>query len=130
MNARWHGITPLMIASMVTAISPAMAQKSAKAGTRDQLAASGYSVPARDSRGNIVISNPAVAPPGSNLPAGSAVTNGDPRVIFAPRPTTKKYRVCSKNVTDDCVQSWEAPGDLPNCPGDPECPTLVYRPQE
>ncbi len=129
MNAKWYGMTPLMIGSLFAAISPAMAQMGAETGAGGQIMAPGNSAPERDSRGTLVISDPAVAPPGSNPGVGVLSPVRDPRVIFAPRASTKVYRRCSKTVTDGCSQFWEPPRDLPNCPGDPDCPQVVTRPQ-
>lgn len=130
MNAKWYGMAPLIVAGFCTAITAAAAQKLATAGTRGQIVAPGNSGPVRDSRGNIVISDPAVAPPGSNPGVGEIGPVRDPRVIFAPKASTKMYRRCTKTVTDNCVQFWEPPSELPNCPGDPECPQVGDRPKE
>lgn len=129
MNAKWCGMTPLMIASIFTAIGPAAAQISGTTAS-GQIVAPGNSAPERDSRGIPVISDPAVAPAGSNQPVSLQTAPGDPRVIFAPQRSTKVYRRCSKTVTDSCSQFWVPPGDLPNCPGDPDCPTIVTRPRQ
>jgi hypothetical protein len=121
MNAKWYGMAPLMI-GIFTAMSPAAAQKTAETEIRGQIVAPGNTAPERDSRGNLVISSAAVAPEGSNPAVGVISPIRDPKVVFAPRASTRIYRRCSKTVTDGCTQFWEPPRNLPNCPGDPECP--------
>ena len=124
MKARWYGMMPLMICGIFTAMSPAVAQMSAGTGTRGQIVAPGNTSPERDSRGNLVISAAAVAPEGSNPAVGVISPIRDPKVVFAPQASTRIYRKCSKTVTDGCTQFWEPPRNLPNCPGDPECPQI------
>ena len=67
--------------------------------------------PERDARGIPVISDPAVAPPGFNQPAGSLTGMGGPLVDAsqapAPQPATQDYPPCTRTVTDHCLQTYE-----------------------
>lgn len=68
------------------------------------------STPARDARGIPVVSNPATAPAGANQmpPAGATlVVSPNQQQVFAPQPSAGNYPVCSKTVTDGCVQGHE-----------------------
>lgn len=82
------------------------------------VAAIGQSDPPRDSRGYVVKSNPAEVPPGANesrpVPAGAQfVPNPDQAQVFAPRPSAGNYPPCTREVTDNCVQTHER-GRNPN----------------
>ena len=53
-----------------------------------------------------------VAPPGTNevltpLPGAVIVPDPNQQAAFTPKPATKDYPVCSKTVTDGCVQAYE-----------------------
>jgi hypothetical protein len=68
--------------------------------------------PERDARGIPVVSDPAQAPAGANqavtAPAGARVVVSDNQAaVFATKPAAKEYPVCSKTVTDGCVQAYE-----------------------
>ena len=67
--------------------------------------------PERDARGIPVISDPATAPAGVNVPAnagaGQVVPAPDQAAAFATQPSTKSYPICSRTVTDNCVQNYE-----------------------
>ena len=73
--------------------------------------APGNTAPERDARGIPVVSDPATAPAGVNIP----VTAGPNVQIVAPsspqtipsQPSTETYPVCSRTVTDNCVQNYE-----------------------
>lgn len=70
------------------------------------------SPPERDARGIPVISAPAAAPTGANqpvtAPAGAQVVAApNQSAVFATQPSTKEYPVCSRTVTDGCVQAYE-----------------------
>jgi hypothetical protein len=74
--------------------------------------------PERDARGIPVVSDPATAPAGTNqavsVPAGTqAVPAPNQQAAFATRPADQEYPVCSRTVTDNCVQSYER-GRKPN----------------
>jgi hypothetical protein len=97
------------------------------------LAAPGFAAPARDARGFVVSSNPAVAPPQFNgaakgeppkvvpsttliTPPGEVVTTGGPSWSCCgppPPPPPPQGRAgvvpppCTRIVTDGCVQSYE-----------------------
>ena len=66
----------------------------------------------RDARGIPVVSDPATAPAGTNqpvnIPPGSTVVaNPNQQAAFATRPADQEYPVCSRTVTDNCVQNYE-----------------------
>ena len=121
MKARSYATMLLAVGSTFTATSAIFAQADALPAARGKLTIQQVSRPARDSRGTLVVSDPAVVPEGANEPIGSQI-NRDPRVVFAPRASTEKYVRCTEYVTDNCIQLWEPPGQIPVCPGDPECP--------
>ena len=122
MKSKSYGLMLLIIGSISAAGGAALAQPGALDATKGKLVVPRVTPPALDSRGNRVRSDPAVVPRGANEPVGRPGVIRDPKVIFAPKVSTEVYRICSRTVTDNCVQSWDQPGDIPNCPGDPECP--------
>jgi hypothetical protein len=65
--------------------------------------------PERDARGIRVISDPAVVPPGFNLPPGTtAPAVGGPILDPSGAPmATEPYPPCSRTVTDKCLQTYE-----------------------
>ena len=66
--------------------------------------------PELDARGIPVISDPTVAPPGFNQPAGFNGVGGplvDASQPPAAQPATESYPPCSRTVTDNCVQTYE-----------------------
>ena len=67
--------------------------------------------PERDARGIPVISDPATAPAGVNVAvsagAGQVVPAPNQAAAFATQPSTEEYPVCSRTVTDNCVQNYE-----------------------
>ena len=68
--------------------------------------APGNSMPERDARGIPVVSAPAVAPPGWNVPYGQ----GTPAPASQPAPSmgaATDLPPCSRTVTDRCVQTYE-----------------------
>ena len=72
-----------------------------------QTVAPGNTAPERDARGIPVVSDPAQAPPGFNQAPAVGGTGADPSSPPAPQPATENYPVCSRTVTDNCVQSYE-----------------------
>ena len=73
------------------------------------------SPPERDARGIPVISAPAVVPPGANqmasAPAGAQLVPApNQSAVFSTRPATGEYPICSRTVTDGCVQDYEGRG--------------------
>src|SRR5687768_9713968 len=74
--------------------------------------APGNSAPERDARGIAVVSDPATAPAGANeavtiQPGAQVVPNPNAGAAFATQPSSENYPICSKTVTDNCVQSYE-----------------------
>lgn len=54
----------------------------------------------------------AVAPPGANqtitpIPGATVIPAPNQEAVFAPKPASGDYPICSKTVTDNCVQSYE-----------------------
>jgi hypothetical protein len=77
-----------------------------------QTVAPGNTAPERDARGIPVVSDPATAPSGANqpvsAPAGARIVPADNQsAVFQTQPSTKEYPVCSRTVTDGCVQAYE-----------------------
>jgi Flp pilus assembly protein TadG len=92
----------LFAAALLTAGTAAFAQ---------QTVAPGNSAPERDSRGIVVVSDPATAPAGANQapPPGSGpvVPNPNQAQAFATQPSTGEKPPCSRTVTDNCTQTYE-----------------------
>jgi hypothetical protein len=67
--------------------------------------------PERDARGIPVVSDPAVAPAGTNQPAptGRAVPAPNQAAAFATQPSTGEKPPCSRTITDNCTQTYERP---------------------
>jgi hypothetical protein len=68
--------------------------------------------PERDARGIPVVSDPATAPAGANepvnvVPGARVVPNSNQGSVFTTQQASKEYPVCSKTVTDGCVQAYE-----------------------
>ncbi|HEV2867275.1 MAG TPA: hypothetical protein VGX37_12270 [Allosphingosinicella sp.] len=72
-----------------------------------QVMAPANTAPERDARGIPVVSDPATAPPGFNQPPSVGGTGASPSAPPAPQPATENYPVCSRTVTDHCVQAYE-----------------------
>jgi hypothetical protein len=75
--------------------------------TSGQLAAPGNTAPERDARGIPVISDPAEVPVGYNSQPGMGGPMVDPASPPAPQPATENYPPCTREVTDNCVQTYE-----------------------
>ncbi len=134
MKTGWYGKTLVLIGMGLvgagTGAAEAGSDQAAAPSSMGQTIAPANRDPERDSRGTRVISDPAVAPRGANEPLGSqSGISRDPKVVFAPQASTEEYRRCTKEVTDNCVQFWEPPRTIPNCPGDPDCPEILSRPK-
>jgi hypothetical protein len=74
--------------------------------------------PERDARGIPVISDPATAPPGANEPfnpppGAEVVVNPNQAQVFATQQASQEYPPCTREVTDNCVQTYER-GRRPN----------------
>lgn len=66
----------------------------------------------RDSRGQVVESQQATAPDGTNIvptiPEGARVTYApNQEAVFATRPATQEYTACRPGQTDRCIQTYE-----------------------
>lgn len=87
--------------------SPAGGEDPAIAGTQSQ--APSNANPETDARGVRVMSAAAEVPEGANQapPAGPAVPAPNQSAVFTPRPAAEEYPVCSRTVTDNCVQAYE-----------------------
>lgn len=99
----------LMLGSAAVAQTAPEQNTAAPAGTT---VAPGNSAPERDARGIPVVSDPASAPTGANqpvsAPAGARIVPAENQAaVFATQPSTKEYPVCSRTVTDGCVQAYE-----------------------
>lgn len=77
----------------------------------EQTVQPGNTDPEHDARGIAVISDPATAPAGFNQPAGTTTSVGgplvDPSAALATQPATESYPPCTREVTDNCVQTYE-----------------------
>jgi len=74
--------------------------------------APGNTAPRTDSRGVVVVSDPAMAPAGTNqmvtIPPGALVgPNPNQATAFATQPSTGEKPPCSRTVTDNCTQTYE-----------------------
>lgn len=78
----------------------------APAGTGQTVAPANTS-PERDARGILVISDPAEAPAGFNQQPQPGGTGMPANATPAPQPATENYPICSRTVTDNCVQNYE-----------------------
>ena len=98
-------VTTTTVTTETTTLAPTTAQVPA-----GPVVAPDNSAPERDARGIPVISDPAVAPPGFNQPAGMNGMGGplvDASQPPAPQPATQSYPPCSRTVTDHCVRTYE-----------------------
>ena len=91
---------------------PAPAPAPAPAATSGTVAPDN-SNPERDARGIPVISDAATVPAGFNNPPGMGGPLVDASAAPAPQPATDSYPPCSREVTDNCVQTYER-GRSPN----------------
>jgi len=69
------------------------------------------SSPERDARGVPVVSSPATAPAGANQPVPAGATQVVPapnqQQVFAPQPAQGEAPPCTREVTDNCTQTYE-----------------------
>ena len=85
----------------------------APAATAPAPAATGATVapdnsnPKRDAHGIPVISDPASVPAGFNNPPGMGGPLVDASQPATPQPATETYPPCSREVTDNCLQTYE-----------------------
>lgn len=76
--------------------------------TGGQTVAPGNQAPERDARGIAVVSDPAMAPPGTNnMTTGATMMAGGQGSAFQSQPSSEEYPTCSRTVTDNCVQAYE-----------------------
>jgi len=67
----------------------------------------GNTDPELDARGIPVISDPANVPAGFNMPLGVGGPLVDASQPPAPQPATESYPPCTREITDNCVQTYE-----------------------
>ena len=81
--------------------------------TTGSTVAPGNTTVERDARGIPVVSDPATAPAGVNGPVPVPGPNvqfvpaPNAAAAFATQPSTETYPICSRTVTDNCVQNYE-----------------------
>lgn len=102
--------TTLFLIALATG-GAAIAQGSTQpAGTTmagSQTSAPGNNAPERDARGIPVISDPAQVPAGWNEAPRPGGTGAAPNATPPTSAATENYPICSRTVTDNCVQSYE-----------------------
>jgi hypothetical protein len=74
--------------------------------------APGNENPEEDARGIAVVSDAATAPAGANQPisappGATIVPSANQSAVFATEPAQQDYPPCTKEVTDNCVQTYE-----------------------
>jgi hypothetical protein len=91
------------------ALFAAAALFTAGAAIAQEPVAPANSAPERDSRGIVVVSDPATAPAGTNapVPPGPVTINPNQAAAFATQPSTGEKPPCSRTVTDNCTQTYE-----------------------
>ncbi len=99
--------TLFLIALATSGAALAQTEMQPAPGPSTQMAAPANTAPERDARGIPVISDPAEVPAGWNEAPRVGGTGASPTARPAPMPATEEYRVCSRTVTDNCVQSYE-----------------------
>jgi hypothetical protein len=101
--------TSTMPPAETTVPAPAEASMPATApmAATPQTVAPGNTAPERDARGIPVISDPATAPAGFNSPPGVGGPLVDASQPPATQPATENYPPCTREVTDNCVQTYE-----------------------
>ena len=77
-----------------------------------QTVAPGNTAPERDARGIAVVSDPATAPAGTNEPVSvppgaQVIVNPNQAAAFTPQPATEAAPPCTREVTDNCTQTYE-----------------------
>ena len=97
----------IILAAALLTGGAALAQTTAPAAQPGQTVAPANTAPERDARGIPVISDPATAPAGWNEGPRVGGTGAPADARPAPQPATEDYPVCSRTVTDNCVQAYE-----------------------
>lgn len=74
--------------------------------------APGNENPEEDARGIAVVSDAATAPAGANQPisappGATIVPSANQSAVFATEPAQQEYPPCTREVTDNCVQTYE-----------------------
>ena len=96
----------LLFVAALLAGTAALAQTDAPLPPTGATSAPGNTAPELDARGIPVISDPAEVPAGFNPPPGT--NTGAPSTARpAPMPSTEEYRACTRQITDNCVQTYE-----------------------
>ena len=103
MKSALFGAAALLAAGAAVA-QPTTAETTAQPA--GQTVAPGNTAPERDARGIPVISAPAVAPSGWNVPYGQG-TPAPASQPAAPMGAATDLPPCSRTVTDRCVQTYE-----------------------
>jgi hypothetical protein len=90
----------------------AAALLTAGAALAQETVAPSNAAPERDARGIPVVSDPAVAPAGTNQtfvapPGAQVVFNPNQRAAFTAQPSTGDKPPCSRTITDNCTQTYE-----------------------
>ena len=91
----------------VPAADTTMAAPAPLTGTLPQTVAPGNTDPEEDARGIPVISDPATVPAGFNMTPGVGGPLVDASAPPATEPATESYPPCTREVTDNCVQTYE-----------------------
>jgi len=99
--------TTLFLIALATGGAAIAQTEAPPAGPSTQTAAPGNTAPARDARGIPVVSDPAEVPAGWNEAPRVGGTGAPATARPAPTPATENYPVCSRTVTDNCVQGHE-----------------------
>jgi hypothetical protein len=116
-----------MVRSAIAAAALCCALVLATAGAAFQeTVAPGNAAPERDARGIPVVSDPAVAPAGTNQPVvvppgAQLVANPNQAAAFATQPSTGEKPPCSRTITDNCTQTYEVGVDCNVFPNHPRC---------
>ena len=96
----------LLFAAALLAGTAALAQTDQPLPPTGGTSAPGNTAPELDARGIPVISDPAEVPAGFNPPPGT--NTGAPSTARpAPMPSNEEYRACTRQITDNCVQTYE-----------------------
>ena len=102
--------TAIFAAALViggTAFAQTTTYNPATAPAGSQIVQPDNSNPELDARGIPVISDPAAVPAGFNHPPGMGGPLVDASERPMPQPATESYPPCTRQVTDNCVQTYE-----------------------
>ena len=90
-----------------TTADPATTTTTTTVAATGQVSQPSNADPEHDARGIAVISDPATVPAGFNAPPGMGGPLVDAGAAPAPQPATENYPPCTREVTDNCVQTYE-----------------------